>query len=155
MKVQISFKVLDPDYDQEYANQYHFGEESESNSKYIWASTYEVIGDVDHVSYHDNDTFHLFGETIFGQKFSYQIPDVKIFRCHMKDGEVQDYAVSKSILHQTYQPKNEKYKTLRFYFYIKGEIPSIEMGNLVINMSEIPTEHLELMQRLSEQQKNS
>ena len=42
MKVQISFKIVNEEYSQEYADQYDFGKEGIDNRKYHFSKTLEV-----------------------------------------------------------------------------------------------------------------
>jgi len=137
MKIQINFKVINADFDQEYANEYKDGEESDNNVKYHWAVGYEEK-DAKSVELIENGTYQLKGQFKDGTEFNLSIPNVTIFRCFLEDGTVVDYAVSKSILNKTHQAHNEKYKITRCYFYINSEFSSVEMGNLVINENEVP-----------------
>ncbi len=139
MKAQINFKVINPDFDQDYANEYKDGEESESNWKYISEVGYEVKN-VKSVELIENGTYHLKG-TKEGVLFDIPIPDVTIFRCHLDDGTTEDLAVSKSILNKTHQARNEKYKTIRCYFYINAEPLSVQLGKgLFVNENNVPEE---------------
>lgn len=36
----MNFKKLNPEYDKDYATEYHDGEESDGNWKYLWAKEY-------------------------------------------------------------------------------------------------------------------
>jgi hypothetical protein len=140
MKVQINFKVINPEFDQEYANEYKDGEESDNNVKYHWATMYEVT-EVKSVELIETGTYQLKGKLKNGNEIDLPVPNVSIFRCHLEDDTDLDFAVSKSILNKTHQARNEKYKTTRCYFYINPEPSSVELGsNLVINESEIPEE---------------
>jgi hypothetical protein len=140
MRVQISFKVINSNYDQEYADEYNFGKEGESNMKYDWETTYE-IKEANSVELIENGTYLLKGTLNNGRAFESQIPNVTIFRIHLKDGSMIEFAVSKSILNKTHQTHNEKYKIIRCYFYINSEPKSIELTDkLVIDVNEIPDE---------------
>lgn len=141
MKIQINFKVINADFDQEYANEYKDGEESDNNVKYHWAVGYEEKN-AKSVELIENGTYQLKGQFKDGKEFNLPISNVTIFRCFLEDGTVNDYAVSKSILNKTHQAHNEKYKTTRCYFYINSEPSSVEMGNLVINEIEVPVQLL-------------
>lgn len=144
MKIQVNFKVIDPDYSQEYADEYNFGKESESNWRYNWSSGYELL-ESKSVELISNGNYLLEGRFKNGIDFSYSIPNICIFRCHLKNGNVVDFGVSKSILKKTHQVTHEKSKTTRCYFYIKAEPISIELGNhLVINVEEIPEEFIKI-----------
>lgn len=143
MKVQINFQVINPDFDQEYANEYKDGKESDSNSKYQWSKMFGVK-EVKSVELIENGTHRMRGKFKDGLDFDIQIPNVSLFRCHLEDGSDLDFAVSKSILNKTHQVRSEKYKTTRCYFYINPEPKCKELGDyLVINENEIPKIFLE------------
>lgn len=140
MKVQVSFNIINPEYKQKYADQFHLGKESESNNKYDWGKTYEVAN-VKSVELIEDGIYHLQGETDEGEAFDFAIPKITMFRLHLENGEVSDFAVSKSILNKTHQARNEKYETMRCYFYINAEPKSIQLGDgLVVNVGEVPEE---------------
>ena len=141
MKVQINFKLINPDFSQEYANQYQEGKESESNWKYSWAVGYE-LKDVKSVSLIENEDYVLRGK-LSDSEFEFHIPNVLIYRCEMENGTKEDFAVSKSVINKTHQANNEKYKTTRFYFYINEKPSSVELGkNLIVDEKDIPKELL-------------
>jgi hypothetical protein len=136
MKAQINFKVYNPEYDQEYADQYKGGEESESNWKYLSGVSYEVKN-VKSVELIENGIYRLKGKK-GNVPFDVPVPDVAIFRCHLNDGTEIDFAASRSILNKTHQVRNEKYKTIRCYFYLNSEPACAELGNLWIDENNIP-----------------
>lgn len=140
MDVQVNFKVINPDYNQQYADEYHFGKESESNWKYQWAVTFEVK-DVESVAVLENESFELKDHFEDNRKFNFKIPDVMIYRCYFKDGSYEDFAVSKSILDKAHQAKKEGYDVTRFYFYINSTAPSVQLSpNLVVDEKSVPLE---------------
>lgn len=142
MKVQINFKIINSDYNQEYADEYNFGKEGDSNWKYNWAVTYE-LSDVKSVELINNGVYQLNGKFKEGNEFSFAIPNVTIFRFHLENSNIEDFAVSTSILNKIHQAKNEKFGVTRCYFYINDSPSSVQLGNnLLINESEIPKELL-------------
>ena len=142
MEVQVSLIEVNPEYSQQYADEYHFGKESENNSKSKWGNVYG-LKNVKSVSLHDNEQFLLKGQFENGQDFEYLIPDVLIFRCLFEDGAKREYAVSKSILKNTHQARDEKYDVTRFYFYINPELTWIPLAtNLCVDLKDVPKEFL-------------
>lgn len=140
MKAQINFKVINPDFNQEYANEYNFGKENENNTKYEWEKRYEIINTTS-VELINTSTYKLKGKHEDGEVFEISIPNVTIFRFHLESGSDLDFAVSKSLLNKTHQVSNEKYNTTRCYFYINSEPERIVLtGNLIINVNELPDE---------------
>jgi hypothetical protein len=140
MKVQISFKIINPEYDQDYADQYEGGKESGNNMKYRWATTYE-LKNAKSVELIEDGVYELKGQFKNGQEFNFPISNVALFRCHLENDTIEDFAVSKSILNKTHQARNEKYKTTRCYFYLNQEPAHIELGsNLIIDEKDVPKE---------------
>ena len=62
MRFNVIFKQKNPEYDKEYAKQYHFGKESENNQKDLWSSTYGLNDDVTEYSITEN------GNSDFGRQ---------------------------------------------------------------------------------------
>jgi hypothetical protein len=140
MKAQINFKIYNPDFDQEYANEYNFGKEGDSNWKYNWGAGYE-LDNVKSVELINDAVFLLKGRIKDGLEINVAIPKVSTFRFHLENGDFEDYAVSKSIITKTHQATNEKHNITRCYFYLNSEPESIQLGNnLVIDLSEMPEE---------------
>lgn len=139
MKAQISFRFINPDYDQKYADQYQGSRESESNWKFIESFTrkFENVLSVELIN---PGTFHLIGN-FANKNIDVQIPNVAIFRCHYENGIHKDLAVSKSVLNKAQKTPNEKYQIIRCYFYIKSDSECIKVGdNLVLDIVELPKE---------------
>lgn len=136
MKVHISFKFINPDFDQAYVDEYHLGKASESNHRYNEAITWE-IDNVTSVELINQGTYQYKGKLNDGNIGEVPIPNVVMFRCHLENGSNEDFAVSKSILNKTHQAHNEKYQVTRCYFYINSEPKSIKLGeNLVLALNE-------------------
>ena len=117
MKVFVTFKELNPDYDQEYANEYQDGNESENNWKVNWETKLKTNEDVSEIRVLDNVHYKLWGTINEKTDFSYDIPNMTILECVKNDSQVIQFAVSKTLLKRTHKVYNNKCKTLRFYFY--------------------------------------
>ncbi len=138
MKVQISYKIINPSYDKNYADEYHFGKESENNERYNYTTSYEIDG-VESVELIDDGVFQLKGKLANGREIDLSIRNVFIFRFHFNDKTYVDYAASKSIVNKTHKIPNKKYNITRYYFYINSEPASVAITkNLFLNINEIP-----------------
>ena len=139
MKAQISFRFINPDYDQKYADQYNGSEESDSNTKYnkeeVWA-----VEDVLSVDLMDDAIYHLSGSFMEGGSFDIPISNVKLLHCHKENGVNEDFAVSKSIYHHIHQTESKDHKIIRAYFYINSEPPGKVLENVALAIYEIPEE---------------
>jgi hypothetical protein len=145
MKVIVSFKEQNPDYNKEYADTYHCGLESENNWKLNWQTALTIEGEIKETLIKDDTDFILKGSyKDSGEKFEFSIPNMKEFRVIFKNGNTSSFAVSKSLLKSTYHNKNEKYNTSQYYFYFKPESDFImPLDGLYIDTNDIPKELLE------------
>jgi hypothetical protein len=125
MRIQLNFKCINNSYSQEYADQYHFGKESENNRKYHWEHSFEVP-DVIEISKPD-EHFKLRAELEDGTQLQKEIEDVDILRLKFDDGQNKDCAVSRTILKKTHEVYLEKEGVKRFYFYIIEEPQALEV----------------------------
>jgi len=142
MKAQISFRFINPDYSQEYADQYQGGKESESNWKYNKAVGWEVK-DVSSVELMDDAVYHLSGDFKEGGSFDIPISNVKLLRCHKENGDDEDFAVSKSIYNHLHQTESKNHKIIYCYFYINSEPPGQVFDTVALAINEIPEELIE------------
>jgi|GEM_PF-6572447 hypothetical protein len=137
MKAQISFKVINDDYNQALADEYHFGKESGNNYKYSSQKTYELAS-VHSIEIINTGVYDLKGELENGQFINTSIPNIKMFRFHLENGTIEDYGVSRILLSKTHQTQNEKYNIIRCYFYLNAEPQPIEFTNgLYLSKDEI------------------
>ena len=137
MKAQISFRFKNPDYSEQYADQYHGSREIESNWKY----NEQIICKIENilsVELINPGTFHLIGN-FANKNIDVQIPNVAIFRCYYENDTHKDFAVSKSVLNKAQKTPSEKYQIIRCYFYIKSKPGSVLVDeNWVIDINDLP-----------------
>jgi hypothetical protein len=126
MTIRLSFKCINEHYSQDYADQYHWGKESENNQKYHWGKSFDIL-DVTEVS-KPEEPFKLRAELEDGTQLEKEINNVYILRVKYEDGQ-KDYAVSKALLSKTHDPYREKEGKKRFYFYLNSKPEAIEVIN--------------------------
>jgi len=126
MTIQLSFKCINEDYSQDYADEYHWGKESENNQKYHWGKSFDVL-DVTEVS-KPEEPFKLRAELEDGTQLEKEIDNVYILRVNYEDGQ-KDYAVSRKLLNKTHDTYKNKEGKKRFYFYLNSEPEAIEVIN--------------------------
>ncbi len=124
MTISLSFKCIHKDYSQDYADQYHWGKESENNQKYHWAKSFDLIDVID-VS-KPEEPFKLRAELEDGTQLEKELDNVQILRVKYEDGQ-KDYAVSKALLNKTLDPYLEKEGKKRFYFYLNNKPEAVEV----------------------------
>lgn len=120
MKIQIHYTALNSSFDQEYANEYHFGKESESNTKSQWGASY-LLKNVLSIELIEKTAFALRIENMRNSKVEFlNIPEVCTLRCHFTDNTSRDFSISHSLLQKTHQITKKDGKVY-FYFYINDD----------------------------------
>lgn len=142
MRLQVTFKQLNPNFDQKYANQYHAGKESIDNMKHNWSRGYKLSVDIAKVILKDG-TCLVDNLLINEEKVELSLPNMKILECVSENEVVSKFAVSKDLLKKTQKTYNEKYKIMRFYFYLNPREDYVQLGNKIYLLeSDIPKELL-------------
>lgn len=134
MRVDITFKRENPEYDQEYADEYHFGKESDNNWRYDFGESYS-IDDVKSIELRKKTARVIDGR--------YQVPKVNTLFCYKENGTVIEVSVSKSLIKKMQKtPSPKKYDILRFYFYLKPVSSNVvRCGGLnFFDVADIPKE---------------
>lgn len=129
MKVQISFKEINPEYDQKYANVYHFGKESDGNWKINYLSSFLVIN-TDEVKIADTGDLPC----ILSQENKEQeviLKNMTTFSCYRENQVIAQYSVSTLLIDKTHLIHNKKLDKAYFYFYLK---PNGSKGRIAPNI---------------------
>ncbi len=138
MKVTISFKEVNSEFDVEYAERSHDGQESEDNIKYNWEDELEVAGDVTDFMIRNNTTYTLAGE-MDGDSFSYDIDGMTICDCTTADGTVSRFAVSRKLIKET-KKATQKNGNVHFFFFLKDKHPHVNpMPGIYISKKDFPS----------------
>jgi len=135
MKVQVIFRELNPNFNKDYANEYHFGKESENNLKINWSVTHEVSQEVKKISFLEK-SMHTLRDKENNKEIV--IDDVTALECIKVDGEITRFAVSNSIIDKMHEVYQKKYNITRFYFYIKPGSDYIELNDCVLDVKSLP-----------------
>tara|TARA_B100001063_G_C16578624_1_gene459594 strand:- start:34 stop:492 length:459 start_codon:yes stop_codon:yes gene_type:complete len=140
MRFNVIFKQKNPEFDKEYAKEYHFGKESENNLKDLWSTTYSLNNDVKEYSITENGEYNLKGTLTNGEVIDELIPNMQILKCFDNEkNEVGNFAVSSNIIDKTHKAFNKKHNITRYYYYLKTNEEFIEVKNGVfVNISDIP-----------------
>lgn len=137
MKLSIEFKHHNEEYDQNYADEFNGGEESENNSKYKWRTGFEV-DDIVSFDFKENQSVK-FLVNLSGVEKEIKIENLVILECVHDEGSITKFGVSKSILKRFHQTKGEKHKKTYAYFYIKGESEFALISDAYcIDVNELP-----------------
>lgn len=118
MKITVTVKEVNPEFDQGIADNFHGGKESQDNLKYNWEDEFEVKNDCSDLKIRNNAVYQLQGFR-GEEKFSYDIESMTILDCIGADGTVTQFAASRKIIKDT--KKNvEKNGDIHFYMFLKG-----------------------------------
>lgn len=138
MAVRIHFYQINSSYSQEYANQYHDGEESEDNIRYHWEDEISITGEVIDIEENKNAEYILTGE-YQEKKFSYNVPNMHKITFEIKESQNAQVAVSKSILEKIEKEENKE-ETI-FHFYLKErEVFANPVPGTYIDVADFPQE---------------
>ncbi len=144
MKVEIIFKELDPDYNQEYADTYQNGVESESNWKSLWKKSFGVEGNI--IKHNLIESTNLRFKIELGENgiSNIELPDMCVLECTDGDNIVTQFAVSNSILDKTYYTEPKGRNKFYFYFYIKNNTKWKVLNDVIyIDEKDFPNEIIE------------
>ena len=89
-----------------------------------WQTQLKTNENVSEIRILDNATYKLRGTINEKTGYSYDIPNMTILECIKNDSQVLQFAVSKILLQRTHKVYNNRYKTMRFYFYF---VPNSEL----------------------------
>lgn len=143
MKLYVTFKQQNSDFDKKYAQKFNFGRESDGNRRDNWSIGYKISDSIKEFTIIENGEFHLIGSKA-GEPFDYAIPEMIILNCLTVDNELIKIAVSKKLINKTQSPHNSKYNTTRFYFYLNNNEFINPIDTVFISKSDCPKELLKV-----------
>ena len=120
MKVTITVKEVNPEFDRELADREHEGKESSDNILYNWEDEFEISGDVKDFKIRNNAVYEL-GVQVEGEEeiATYPIEGMMIVDSILSDGATTSCAFSRSIVKDTKKVISQK-GDIHFYIFLKG-----------------------------------
>ena len=135
MVYQFRFIRINPEFDQDYADSFNHGEESEDNIKHLWEDEFE-IADAKEVTIKNRSTYVLEGEKE-GSSFRYELPNICVTEIRNQSGEISYLGVSQRILKST--DKSIINDVTTFTYFIKGRFDPINpFYGLYVVASDFP-----------------
>jgi hypothetical protein len=120
MKVTLTVKEVNPEFDREYAEKQHDGKESEDNILYNWEDEFEVSGDVKEFKVRNNAPYILHVQMEADKEVkTYEIPSMTLVDCILEDGSFTTCAFSRSLVKDTKKVQH-KNGNIHFYVFLKG-----------------------------------
>jgi hypothetical protein len=136
MKLKISFKIINSDFDQEYANEYNWGKESANNMKYHWSVSFQVNSDIDEIEINKNESLHYVDSYNKNKIIEFFLENQTILKCY-KDNELfTQYSVSTGLIKKIQEIYQKRTKTKHCYFYLKDNLEIIELKNHIYVLKE-------------------
>lgn len=118
MKVTITVKEINPDFDRELADTEFDGKESENNILYSWEDEFDILGDVKELKIRNNVPFDLHAHVNEEQK-TYTIDSMMVVDLILSDGATTSCAFSRSLVKDTKKVTHAK-GDVHFYVFLKG-----------------------------------
>lgn len=139
MKVKVTVKEVNPEFDQQLADKYHEGKESEDNIRYNWEDEFDVSADITDFRIRNNAVYML--EGFRGEeKFSYEIPSMTIVECVAADGSITPFAASRRLIKDTKKTVG-KNGDIHFFLFLKGGHPMVNpVTGVYISKGDFPFE---------------
>jgi hypothetical protein len=118
MKVTITVKEINPDFDRELAEKEFDGKESEENILYNWEDEFEIQGDVKDLKIRNNVVYEL--QTAEEDDVAtYPIEGMMVADAHLSNGATTSCAFSRSIVKDT-KKVVQKNGNVHFFVFLKG-----------------------------------
>lgn len=141
MTYRFRFIRINPEFDQEYADSFHNGEESEDNIKHLWEDELEVE-QAREVTIKNRSTYILEGQKD-EQPFRFELPNMCVTEIAHTDGSVSTLGISQRILKSTDKTVDNSVTTLAYF--IKGRFEPINpFPGLYVVPTDFPEELFDL-----------
>ena len=121
MTLHLHFILLNSDYNQSIADDFHNGEESEDNIKHLWEDELALNEPVEDFKITHQEPYTLQGALQNNESFSYDIQNVTLVKCVLKSGKNTVFAVSKKLIKKT--DKVVHGTDTHLYFYLRDTSP--------------------------------
>ena len=144
MKLHVTFAQQNPEFDKDYAKQYHGGQESDGNRKLNWSRSPVYNKEIRELNVIDPGQYSFGIKNPDGSLSTYTISNVMMLEVVTEDGQKGFIAgASKKLITKTHSPHNARYNTTRFYFYLKPTEEYVVLENAVyIAVEDMPQELL-------------
>lgn len=122
MNLYLNFILLNSDYSQSIADDFHNGDESEDNVKHLWEDELKVSEPVKDFKIIHNQPYVLAGLYPDDTKFEFEIPRVTTVTYETESGERATFAVSKKLIKSLNKVVDEEANETHLTFYLDENI---------------------------------
>ncbi len=142
MKVTINIKLHNHEFEQNIADDFYGGEETDDNVKYLWEDEFEVKGDVTSFKIKNAEPYVLRGLYPDNKEFNFEINDVTICECINNKNQVSQFVFSKKLVKSTDKVVDDK-GDITFEVILKDKLPMENpMDGIYILTKDFPKELL-------------
>lgn len=139
MKLFVTFTKQNPDFDKEYAKDFHQGKESDNNRKLAWSYGHKLEAEIDKIQVTESGDIGIDIKKENGKSEYSIFHNMTILDCMQNGMNKGRFAVSKELLLKTQKTPNVKYDTMRFYFYLKSRNDFVRIGdNFYVLLEDVP-----------------
>jgi hypothetical protein len=143
MRLIVSFRRLNPDFDQKYAQEYNLGKEGEGNWKIAWEETFELNNPVDVITLIESDEMIVSGVLSNGNELTTTLSNMTYIKCVSDDCITAEIGMSNALVESTSKYYNKKQDKLNFYFYFNDRTDFERIGSRIFMVREnIPNEFI-------------
>lgn len=141
MKVKLTVKEVNPEFDREFAEKQHEGKESEDNILYNWEDEFEVTGSVADFKIRNNAIFQMHVQMEEDKALkTFDIPSMTMVDSTLEDGTITTCAFSRSLVKDT-KKVLAKNGDIHFFVFLKGGKQIVNpMTGIYITAKDFPSE---------------
>lgn len=141
MNLYLHFILVNSDFDQQLADEFNQGQESEENVKFLWEDELKVPELIKEYKIKNNTTYTLAGYLPNDKPFSFEIQEMTTCDCLSNEGKTIQFAVSTKLLKKTDKIVDDKKDETHLYFYLK-DAQEVEnpMDGIYIAEKDFPKE---------------
>ena len=140
MRLDVNYKIVNTEFDKEYADQYNWGEPGPGNMKYHETWKYR-IENVKQYSQKENVSLEIIGISESGGKEIFHLDNLYQVCCELENGGIENFYVSNALIRNIHTTK-DKYNNGRFYYYLEVKQPFIIINDTAYIVSDDLPEEL-------------
>lgn len=137
INLKIIFKQQNPNFNKDYANQYHEGRESVDNYKELWSRG--LIFFVKNYTTNKDIEYQFHGELDNGNKIDFNLKNMTVLKIEEPNGNIIEIVISKPLIKKIIENSNTKLNTSSIYFYFENRYDYTKIDDCMYLLnSDIP-----------------
>lgn len=136
--INFHFIYLNPEFDQQIADDFWDGDESEDNARVLWEDEFSVNVQDGNVKIKNKAVYDLRIQKGEDDIVTFEIPNMTVIQMMSAEGEAIALGASSKMIKKT--EKKQEEDGLHFYFYLKGkEAPVSPFVGLYVTPKDFPS----------------